>query len=267
MDRGPRCRLFLEATRILVAVFIAGGLSGCDLGGPDWEVLEEAAERETALTVVQYMSLETMFPDQKLRELAAAAGRGDTDLVRQLVRGGTDVNGRGVQNTTPLVWAMQNPSGFEELLELGADPNVVFGEGVTVIHWAAKFGNLRLLSAALAHGGNPNIAAGPNGDTPLHSAAMANGSAFEELLRAGASIDALDEGGNSPAMVAAQLTRYDLVLLLLERGARLDIQNANGLNLKNMVERDRRTINPAGDQGGDYSKVSEWIEARVDSAS
>jgi ankyrin repeat protein len=93
---------------------------------------------------------------------------------------------------------------------------------------------------------------------------MATDLVFDELLRAGALIDALDQNGNSPAMVAAMVTRYDLVLSLLERGASFDLRNIHGLSLKSMVERDRRIINPAGDQGVFYSQVVDWIETRAD---
>lgn len=252
--------------RIPTLLIFAIGLAACDSSDSGWKELVEAADQETAQTVVQYMAIETMFPDSELRNLAAAAARGDVDSVRKMVRDGVDVNGRGVQNTTPLVRAIQNASGFEALLDLGADPNVVFGQGDTVIHWAAKLGNQRLLKAALAHGGNPNLAAGRRGDTPLHLAAMTNDAVFDELLQAGADIDARDEDGDTPAMVAAMATRYDLVLSLLENGARFDIPNRHGMSLKSQVERDRRIINPAGDQGVFYSKVAMLIGARVDSS-
>lgn len=251
--------------RIPTLLIFAIGLAACDSSDSKWKELVEAADRETARTVVQYMSIQTMFPDPELRNLAKAAARGNLDSVRQKVHDGVDVNGRGVQNTTPLVWAMQNPSGFEALLELGADPNVVFGQGDTVIHWAAELGNQRLLKAALAHGGNPNLAAGLWGDTPLHRAATTNDVVFDELLRAGAEIDARDENGNTPVMVAAMVARYDLVLSLLEKGASFDVPNRHGLSLKNQVERDRRIINLEGDQGAFYSKVANLVGAGVDS--
>jgi len=50
--------------------------------------------------------------------------------------------------------------GFKALLKLGANPNVLFDDGGTVMHWAARMDSTEFLQAALEHGGDPNLRGG-----------------------------------------------------------------------------------------------------------
>src|SRR5690606_27914288 len=102
---------------------------------------------------------------------------------------------------------------FQLLLELGADPNIVFDDGGTVMHWTAEHQDLGFLRAALEAGGNPNLAAGQDGRSPLY-AALGSNDAMDLLVAAGADINyrlagirvgpALIGAGNTPLHVAAR---------------------------------------------------------------
>jgi len=207
------------------------------------------------------MSLDEMFPDPKVRALAAAAGKGDVDKINRLVQSGTNVNSRGTMNATPLFWAIRSTTGFTRLLELGADPNVIFDDGGTVMHWVAGSENPELLKVALKHGGNPNLVAGELHKTPIFEAIGAQPGAVEALLDAGADIDARSKDG-TPLMVAAGRAEFHTVYMLLLRGADYEATNEAGDTLAKRISRVRRVINPDHDESKWLSKVTAWLEQR-----
>jgi len=224
---------------------------------------ESAARERASKQLVAMMSLETMFPDSEVRALAAAAGKGKIEEINKLVEQGVDVNARGARNATPLFWAMRNLDGFTRLLELGADPNVVFDDGGSVMHWAVKHKNDAFLKAALAHGGNPNLVGGMLGETPLFEA-MSYGTKRNApiLLDAGANMNAQLKNGNTPMMTAAALGQFDLVLDLLNRGADYTVKNFNGDDLADRIAFVRRTMDPHNELTDWMNKVIDWLKER-----
>lgn len=173
---------------------------------------------------ILYMSLHRMFPDRRLRELAAAVGRGRLGRVDELLAEGVDPNARGTSGATPLWWAFRkrNLDGFVRLLEAGADPNLTMGmSDTTVMHRAAGAGDLRFLEAALAHGGNPDVREGNRNSTPAFAVVVltepGHVGAVRMLNTAGADLEAEDEYGYTVAMFSAK--RPDILYELLIRGA------------------------------------------------
>jgi ankyrin repeat protein len=228
------------------------------------ESAEHAYQERVGQQAVAYMSLETMFPDSRARALAKAAGNGKLAEVDRLVAEGVDVNSRGTQNATPLFWSMRNLSGFERLLELGADPNILFGDGSTVMHWAARADDPAFIEAALQHGGDPNLVARSSKETPLASAigmvkSEANDEVIDALLDAGANIDALNDNGDTPAMTAAGFARFDLVYKLLMRGASYSIRNKSGKTLVDRVAGFRGGLEPGSEWAAWYDRVVAWL--------
>ncbi|MBV1952262.1 MAG: hypothetical protein KUG64_08735, partial [Cycloclasticus sp.] len=137
-------------------------------GRIDFEGMEasrKAAMKKISKTHLIYMDLKVMFPDPKLRALAKAAGKGKISKINSLVSDGVNVNARGNRNATVLFWALKkaNLEGYTRLLEMGADPNVVFDDGGSVMHWAprmeASSEKDQFLIRALQHGGDPNLRA------------------------------------------------------------------------------------------------------------
>ena len=167
------------------------------------EKLQKAYNKEVSQTSVYYMDLETMFPDPAVRALAAAAAKGKLAEVDRLIADGVDVNAQGRSRGTPLFWAMANLEGFKRLLEHGADPNVIFVLGTSVVHTAAKFEDPSFLIAALSHGGDPNLVGGFRDQTPLFDACGSGPLAVATLLDAGADPDVVDDQGYTAAMSAA----------------------------------------------------------------
>ncbi|KAG8159773.1 hypothetical protein KVR01_010410 [Diaporthe batatas] len=96
-----------------------------------------------------------------------------------------------------------------EIVKKGADPNFqYFGDGCSPMYWAVMCANPVLLNALLDHGGNPNL---KTWDT---------------------------NGGITPLHAAADAGRYEEAKILVERGADLNIRDAEGLTA---LERARRS--------------------------
>jgi len=231
----------------------------CGAESADMSSAESAARERTSKNVLAYMTLETMFPDARVRSLASAAGEGDLAEVDRLVADGVNVNARGTRDATPLFWSLRDRSGFTKLLELGADPNVVFGDGGSVMHWAARAEDTDLLRAALRHGGDPNLVAGSFGSTPMFEAIGRNNASIELLLDAGADIDAQSSNGDTAAMVAAGRGRFDVVYLLLSRGASYSVTNENGVTLADRVADKQGAMDPDHELARWLDKVVGWL--------
>lgn len=256
-------------------IFIGLVLSGCKTQNP-WidfegmEAAEKAYSKRLRKTSVAFMSLETMFPDEQVRALAKAAGRGRVKKIDALVAQGVDVNARGTSNATPLFWATRkkNVRGVSRLLELGADPNVFSDGGSTVVHWAAssKYRKYPLLQAVLEHDGDPNLVSrGGLEATPLFSTIdiiyRADDVSYLNLLvEHGADVNARDFKGFTPAMTAANLSRYDLVKELLKRGADYRLKNDYGKTLLDIIASYRGRYIRGSKQEKALINLIEWLQ-------
>jgi len=225
---------------------------------------EKSFNEHQSHQLVAYMSLETMFPDKNVRALAKAAGKGETAIIDALVAKGVDINSRGRSNATPLFWAMHNISGYAKLLELGADSNIVFDDGGTVMHWSVQHENVAFLELALKNGGNPNLVAGQAEETPifeLNRMSKRNTDLYvlSLLISSGADIDAQTVRGDTPAMVAAGLGRFDLVYKLLDSGANFRVENNNGSTLLGEISAKRNFYISGSTQEKSLQRVISWF--------
>lgn len=125
--------LITKTSKYLIVVS-ALFLAGCSSAGQLSDI-EKRYEHNVSKKVLIHMDIKTMFPSEDLRKLAEAAGKGKTSVIDKLINEGVDVNARGTENATALFWSMRNERGFNYLLAKGADPNVVFGDGGSVMHW------------------------------------------------------------------------------------------------------------------------------------
>ena len=103
----------------------------------------------------------------------------------------------------------------------GVDVNQTNVEGWTLLHWAARYGDLEVCKELLEQGANKD-ARKDNHETPLHWATW-NGDirvcAF--LLKQGADIHARNHQGLTPLHVAIRNMNLEAVKLLLARGANI----------------------------------------------
>lgn len=123
-----------------------------------------------------------------------------------------------------------NPDAVRVLLELGADANESFPGYGSPLHYACWQGDgnngrptevvAETINVLIDAGADPNLLA--NGSRPLHEAAFGDwGSptAVRILLSRGAKVDATDDDGRTPLMLAAEWGEVECVRLLLAAGA------------------------------------------------
>jgi ankyrin repeat protein len=174
---------------------------------------------------IDKLPADSVFRDDRVRTLVVAAEAGDVDKINTLAKDGVDVNARGKYNVTPLLRSIQkkNKEGFEALLKLGADPNVLDNNGDAVMNLAAEEEDSIWLRQALAHKGNPNLvntgATYFTGRTPLFFAIYRDRPENVKLLiEAGADLDHQSSVGRP--LARAHETSFELVLLLVEGGVK-----------------------------------------------
>jgi ankyrin repeat protein len=166
-----------------------------------------------------------MTPEQafgpKEAALVQAAAAGDLEKVRQLIAEGAHVNARGPEGTTPLVWVLAdgNLAGAEALLKAGSDPNLKFAGQESAMSLAAAGNRPKVLELLLRHGGDPNLT-GPQGRHLIMLALLAQQPKnMQLLLDHGADVNAHDPiDGRTAAVVAVGQGRFDLAVMLLEKG-------------------------------------------------
>lgn len=226
----------------ILFLFSVACVSGVSTQGIDFDAMEKEEKKfheRQKQELVAFMNLRTMFPEKRLRALAYAAGSGDITKINRLVDEGVDINSSGTSNATVLYWAFRerNLKGFTRLLELGADPNVVFDDGGSVMHWVAIHKEIDFLSVILNFGGDPNLKSGSFAQTPLFDVMNLKAGDDKEclliniLIEKGAKLDLQDLNGNTPLLRAAMVHRYDLAYKYMQLGADTAIENNMGKGL------------------------------------
>lgn len=130
--------------------------------------------------------------------LNSAAGSGNEQEVRRLLREGAPIDERGSHDVTPLICA-------------------------------ARAGHVRIIRTLLRSGANPDLPAGVNNWTPLMHAIHKNQkSSAAALLDGGAGVNTASASGETALMMAAGYGYTDIVQLLLDRGADAYLKTTGG---------------------------------------
>lgn len=146
-------------------------------------------------------------PREEPRSLAAAASGGHTDMVRQLIDHGADVDARDRSGQTPL-------------------------------HLAASQDQSEIVRLLLDGGADIDAPELQHGYRPLHLAASSGSVAVTELLvRRGADLDALTHHGETALHLAAAKGYTGVIELLLKYRAKLEIRNTDGLTALEYAEK------------------------------
>ena len=176
-----------------------------------------------------YRLTELSEPPMSLQE---AAGIGDIDLLRSLIKKGSDIDRREdpIFKTALHRAAIGGHKGVAELLlAKGADVSARDQSPfATPLHYAAERGHMEVAELLIARGADLNAKRGyPADDRPLHSAVRAGRKDVVELLvRKGADVNAKNKEDQTPLDVALQRNRKDIVDLLIAKSADVSIHTA-----------------------------------------
>jgi len=197
--------------------------------------------------------------------LHLAAGKGNQKIAELLINAGADVNAKDEDDNTPLILAAWNgyQHKYKEVVELliakGADINSENNEGKTPLMLAKEHNYEHLIQVLNQHGAKVSVGLKkkessipleeiiskvtefeaicnnpqcPKNTTPLHCAVDQEGygkTEFAEyLINNGANINAQNEFGNTPLIVAAKAGIPTCVDLLIKKGAELNLQTNKG---------------------------------------
>lgn len=213
------------------------------------------------------MKASDLFSSARETALAEAAARGQTSRLKELSDQGVDVNARGKDGVTPLMWALVQGSkpGFKYLLEHGANPNLQTAQGDSVMRLGAMHEDSEYLALALKNKGDPNLVDPETGKTPIFSGMDSlRPKNIHLLIEAGAKLDFLDLTGNTPMMRAAGVNRYDFVHTFLKAGADPAIENNWGNTVVYFIKNSlaKNTINPKHELYQWRAKVIELLKEK-----
>lgn len=198
--------------------------------------------------------------DGREEALFAAARDGNLEIVKLLLTRDMDVNMKNAFGSTLLKWAAEGDAALVKyLIEKGADVNVADNEGITPLMKAVgSFDSTAVTTVGLllAHGANPNAAAG-NGETPLILAAKrGRADMVGALLEKGAAVSAKDKAGKS-ALVYAMEGSYGAVAEQLKKaGAAGDFK---GMQWSAYVSKQKEPFVKAVDNAEEWSAL--WQRA------
>jgi ankyrin repeat protein len=151
-----------------------------------------------------------------------AAKSGDLVKVQRLIIDGSDVNGKGVNEETPLIVASLAGQGeiANYLLQRGADIDARNTGGLSALHAAAYAGHRDIVALLLVKGADINDATNRFGAPPLHLAAEEGHLAVVELLiQHGADPTAVERNGYTALTRAGWREHWEVAFLLLANGA------------------------------------------------
>ena len=206
-----------------------------------------------------------VFEDANVRNLAVAAAGGDVFTVYDLVTNQkVDVNSKGHDGITPLLWAFlaRNKDGYRELLKNGANPDLEAKEIFSVTGLALNYiEDTEYFRLALEYGANPDHFNKRVGLPILMEACMEK---FQKeqlkwIVDAGANINIRGVQGNTPVMFCADMRRYDMVVYLIEKKANTGAVDDEGLSLADKIK--NNPVDPEVDpiQYKNREKVMELI--------
>lgn len=159
-----------------------------------------------------------------------AAKTGDEDAVREILSSGADPNAMEDDGETPLHHAARADFTQPALIEItrlllaaGADPNARSMTDETALHRAIHSANPQVVNMLLESGADPN-AKNDLGWTPLHVLVLSNYPdvivVAEQLVVAGANVNARDTDGRTPLDRAKKFNRLPIAKYLAEVGGK-----------------------------------------------
>ena len=216
-----------------------------------FEAVKKADVEQVKLLIAEGADVNIAEDDTLVTPLLAAADEGHADVVRVLLENGAKVDAadsRGVRAIHHAIWN-DHEEILSTLISHGADLNGQDKSGYAMLHSAAAYGYMEAATLLISKGADINITDNV-GRTPIELAMKGNHTKIVELLSSkGASIPPLhlalfykDEAkardliearanvnektsyGSTPLYWACQACLAEIVKLLIEKGADVNIQ-------------------------------------------
>jgi ankyrin repeat protein len=178
--------------------------------------------------------LKSVFVAESTRLLLSAASEGNLAQVQELIEGGVaNVNYCSSISGTPLTEACRIGCALtvEALLRYGADCKQPDASGKTPLHVSVLHNKDTTILEMLLQNGNAHIDTRIHidGRSALHLASQLLDCSFVKvLLSAGATVDAADDRGGTPLLLACLRSHVDVVRELLMAGASVNCTDRNG---------------------------------------
>jgi len=160
--------------------------------------------------------------------------KNNREILDYIVVGNADIDPGDKIGMTPLMHAvsMGNVEMTKHLMKIGADPSLSSKDGNTALHYSVLSGSIELLDLLVNQGLLVVDTENKEGYTPLQLAARAGLiEAADFLLSKAANPNHRDAIGFSPLHEAVIHNYPDMVSLLIEKGADVDIQVNKGNDL------------------------------------
>lgn len=216
----------------------------------------------------------TFFSDPLQHRLAESVSRGDVAAMEAALRDGADANAKGKHGLTMLLWSVAkgNLPAFAMLLKNGAELEADLGDSFyntwgyrpeTVVEQIVIDDDPGFLGVAISHGLGPDYIPDQERQETLLQLAIEAGATknIAFLLDEGADINHKSTYGGPPINDAFVRDRYDIVLLLMQRGADLGLANRWEQTIADGIRRtDISRVKP--DQLLHYTQVVEEVRRR-----
>ncbi len=167
-----------------------------------------------------------------------AASRNDAAMVKNLLASGAQINAKSADGRTALMYALDKnriPIA-ETLITKGADVNVTDRQRRSILHYLAPLQQAPQLIKQLPSEGLNINARDDSGKTPLLIAAMsARWSNVELFASKGADVNIADSVGKTPALMAAEKGNTAVVKSLLDRGADMRKADSSGATVLHLL--------------------------------
>uniref|UniRef100_A0A0D2YHQ0 F-box domain-containing protein n=1 Tax=Fusarium oxysporum (strain Fo5176) TaxID=660025 RepID=A0A0D2YHQ0_FUSOF len=222
---------------LYVATILVCFYAGC-LGVEDYSPLAEAVRRNQPLAVEAILQSSKNTGMTKSKAIPAslfhaAAASGSPTLIKLLLQHGANPN-IAPDGRFPLTVAAEygNVEMVKVLLECGVDIDAQYEGDDTPLHMAMKGNHPETIMVLIEAGANVS-SADRSGLQPLHMVPQCDKSAeiIDALLAKGADLSAVSNDGLTILQSSAEVSNFDVVRLLLERGANPKISSDRTLLL------------------------------------
>nr|CAB3244689.1 fibronectin type 3 and ankyrin repeat domains protein 1 [Phallusia mammillata] len=205
-------------------------------------------DKETLIKILESGDVNVDVTDKLgFTPLMNGSQKGFLDIVETLIAHRADVimtNSIG-KNSMMLACFSGHEAVARKLKEAGTAWDCTDRGGSTALHWAVDGANCHLIEWMIEDGAPVDIHDKASEWTPLMRCAALSGNVkvATVLIKAGSAIDAVDNKGNTPLMIAALNGHLALVELLVSSGANLLAKSKHGKTALEMAHSfDRRPV-------------------------